>query len=188
MREQIQDAPEALSVTRKCHLAGVCRATYYRHRLQSSPEAGTTSEPMVEEERQDKDKELRQALHRLAVETTGCGYRRMTHHLRREGKVVNSKKVRRLMREEHLLYAPPKRFVVTTDSDHEGLIYPNLAKGMKVTQPDRLWVADITYVRLPEGFCYLAAIVDAYSRRCIGVLPCGWTPGPWKAISMPVCP
>jgi putative transposase len=114
------------------------------------------------------DPELRQALHRLALETSGYGYRRMTRQLCREGIVVNAKKIRRLMREEHLLYSPKRRFVVTTDSDHDGLIYANLAKNLKVTQVDRLWVADLTYVRLPSGFCYLAAVVDAYSRRCIG--------------------
>lgn len=56
----------------------------------------------------------REALHRLAVETSGYGYRRMTKQLHREGVRVNTKKIRRLMREEHLLYRPKKRFVVTT--------------------------------------------------------------------------
>ena len=82
--------------------------------------------------------------------------------------MVNDKKIRRLMREEKLLCSPQKRFVVTTDSDHDGVIYANLVKTKNVTQLDQLWQADITYVRLPAGFCYLAAVIDAFSRRCIG--------------------
>jgi putative transposase len=156
MTETIQAAPDALPIVRQCELAGASRATYYRHR-HSMPTLPVPGDP-----------ELRQALHRIALETSGYGYRRMTRQLRREGIAINSKKVRRLMREEHLLYSPKRRFVVTTDSDHDGLIYANVAKDLKVTQIDRLWVADLTYVRLPTGFCYLAAIVDTYSRRCIG--------------------
>jgi putative transposase len=155
MIQQIDIAPEALPLRRKCQLAGMSRATYYRHRQkQGSPVPDAV--------------ELRQALHRLALETSGYGYRRLTKQLHREGLVVNAKKVRRLMREEHLLLSPKRRFVVTTDSDHDGLLYANVAKGMKVTQVNQLWVADITSVRLSSGFCYLAVVVDAYSRRCIG--------------------
>ncbi len=153
---QILDAPEALSVRRKCQLAGLSRATYYRRAKQPQQETIQADQP------------LRSALHRIAGEMTDYGYRRMTRQLKREGMLVNSKKIRRLMREEKLLCSPQKRFVVTTDSDHDGVIYPNLAKTKQVTQPDQLWQADITYVRLPNGFCYLAAVIDAYSRRCIG--------------------
>jgi transposase InsO family protein len=140
-------------------LAGISRATYYRQQKQSCVS------PLSNEK---ADQPLRQSLHRIALETTGYGYRRMTHHLHREGVKVNHKKVRRLMQEEKLLIPTKKRFVITTDSDHEGPFYPNLAKKVEVSEPDKLWVADITYVRLPHGFCYLAALLDAYSRRCLG--------------------
>jgi len=154
--KQIQDAPEALPIRRQCQLSGLSRATYYRH---------CKSSALVPSQ---ADLRLRTALHQLAGEMTDYGYRRMTRQLQRDGFVVNSKKIRRIMREEKLLCQPQKRFVVTTDSDHDGVLYPNLAKTKEVTQPDQLWQADITYVRLPNGFCYLAALIDAFSRRCIG--------------------
>ena len=56
----------------------------------------------------------------------------------------------------------------TTDSKHSYQIYPNLVKGLQVEASNRCWVADLTYVRLPEGFVYLACILDLYSRKCIG--------------------
>ncbi len=61
-----------------------------------------------------------------------------------------------------------RRTVHTTDSKHSYQIYPNLVKGLLVEATNRCWVADPTYVRLPEGFVYLACLLDVYSRKCIG--------------------
>ena len=72
------------------------------------------------------------------------------------------------MREESLLCQLKRRFKVTTDSAHSFKRYPNLIKGTDLDGQDQVWVADITYVRLPSTFCYLAAILDAYSRKCVG--------------------
>src|SRR5262249_62032568 len=88
--------------------------------------------------------------------------------LRHRGLVVNSKKVRRLMREHDLQPKRRRRFVVTTDSDHDGPIFPDLARDRIVDGPNQLWVADITYIGIATGFVYLAAILDAWSRRVIG--------------------
>jgi transposase InsO family protein len=96
------------------------------------------------------------------------GYRRLTHALRRYGMVANHKRVLRLMREEHLMARRRRRFVRTTDSQHGCPIYPNLVPHLTVSGLDQLWVADITYIRLPREFGYLAVILDAFSRRCIG--------------------
>src|SRR5262249_56148829 len=82
--------------------------------------------------------------------------------------VVNAKKIRRLMREHALNPRQRRRFIATTDSDHNYPIFPNLAKNMKLDGPNKLWVADITYVAIAAGFVYLAAILDAWSRRVIG--------------------
>ena len=60
------------------------------------------------------------------------------------------------------------QFVVTTDSSHNHRTYPNLLDGSVPDRLDSAWVADITYIRLPTGFAYLSAILDAYSRKCIG--------------------
>ena len=61
-----------------------------------------------------------------------------------------------------------RRFVATTDSDHDGPIFPNLAKELVPTGPNQLWVCDITYVALPARFVYVAVILDAWSRMIVG--------------------
>jgi len=72
------------------------------------------------------------------------------------------------MREESLLCQLKRRFVPTTDSAHAFARYPNLIKDIEIYRLDQVWIADITYIRLPTAFCYLAAILDAYSRKCVG--------------------
>ena len=96
------------------------------------------------------------------------GYRRVGAALRHQGVVVNSKKLRRLMREHSLQPKRRRRYVVTTDSDHAGPIYPDLAKDLVPARPNQLWVADLTYVAIPGSFVYLAAILDAWSRKVVG--------------------
>src|SRR5262249_40879326 len=89
--------------------------------------------------------------------------------LRREGFVVNHKRVLRLMRQDNLLVLRRRPFVpMTTDSRHAWCVVPNLARGLTLTQVDQLWLADITYVRLLEEFAFLAIVLDAFSRRVIG--------------------
>jgi putative transposase len=96
------------------------------------------------------------------------GYRRVGAALRHQGIVVNGKKLRRLMREHDLQPKRRRRYVVTTDSDHDGPIFPDLAKTVVPDRPNQLWVADLTYVAIPGGFVYLAAILDAWSRKVVG--------------------
>ena len=96
------------------------------------------------------------------------GYRRVGAALRHQGVVVNGKKLRRLMREHGLQPKRRRRYVVTTDSDHAGPIFPDLAKDVVPDRPNQLWVADLTYVAIPGGFVYLAAILDAWSRKVVG--------------------
>jgi putative transposase len=112
--------------------------------------------------------ELRDAMQKLAVEMPAYGYRRITAALRRGGWVVNHKRVLRLMRADNLLCLRQRAFVRTTDSDHQLRVYPNLARDLKVSGLNQLWVADITYIRLLWEFVYLAVILDAFSRRVIG--------------------
>ena len=112
---------------------------------------------------------LRDAIQRLALANRHYGYRRIAAQLRREGFVVNHKRVLRLMRQDNLLCLRKQPFVpVTTDSRHGWRVVPNLARGLVPTGLDQLWVADITYVRLLEEFAYLAVVLDAFSRRVIG--------------------
>jgi putative transposase len=88
--------------------------------------------------------------------------------LKRRGWDANHKRVYRIMREDNLLCLRRRKFVVTTHSNHNHSVYPNLARGMVLTGIDQLWVADITYIRLETEFVYLAVVLDAYSRRVIG--------------------
>ena len=106
------------------------------------------------------------------------GYRRVGAALRHQGVVVNGKKLRRRMREHDLQPKRRRRYVVTTDSDHTGPIYPDLAKNVVPERPNQVWVADLTYVAIPGGFGYLAAILDAWSRRSSATQSAArWTPG-----------
>jgi len=104
----------------------------------------------------------------ICAEWPFYGYRRVTAQLRHQGLVVNHKKVMRLMSENGLTVRSRRRFVVTTDGDHDGPIFANLARNVKPTGPNQLWVADITYIAIASGFVYLAAILDAWSRRVVG--------------------
>jgi putative transposase len=96
------------------------------------------------------------------------GYRRVGAELRHRGHVVNAKKVRRLMREHDLNPRRRRRFTRTTDSNHDGPIFPFVARDFEVHGPDQLWVADLTYVAIATGFVYVAMILDAWSRRVVG--------------------
>jgi putative transposase len=104
----------------------------------------------------------------ICDEFEAYGYRRVDAELRHRGIVVNAKKIRRLMREHELNPKRRRRFIATTDSDHNDPIFPNLAKNLNLDGPNQLWVADITYVAITTGFVYLAAILDAWSRRVVG--------------------
>ena len=96
----------------------------------------------------DPDMELRDAIQRIALEWPSYGRPRITAELRRRGWTVNPKRVYRVLREDNLLCVRKRKFVVTTDSDHQRKVYPNLKADLVVTDIDQLWVADITYIRL----------------------------------------
>src|SRR5918995_523814 len=104
----------------------------------------------------------------ICAEFEAYGYRRVGAALRHQGVVVNGKKIRRLMRAHDLQPRRRRRFVATTDSDHNGPIFSDRAQGMVVDGPNQLWVADLTYIAIATGFVYLAAILDAWSRRVVG--------------------
>jgi len=101
-------------------------------------------------------------------EFPGYGYRRVTRELGKRGQVVNHKRVSRVMKIHGLGIKPRRRFVRTTDSNHNLPVFPNLYGNIIPAKPDIVWVADITYIRIEVGFCYLAAILDACSRKVVG--------------------
>jgi len=137
----------------------LARSTYYYRRRRSAAERVVLHDRIAE----------------LTAEFPRYGYRRVTYQLRAEGVVVNHKAVARMMRESGLQVRPLRRFVRTTDSDHESPIFANLAQGLIPTEPNQLWVADLTYVAIAAGFVYLA------DPRCL-VTPGGglWVVAPHR--------
>jgi putative transposase len=130
---------------------GIARSTYY-----DRPEIGVDDTAIVE------------AIAAICDEFEAYGWRRVRAALRQQGIVANHKKIRRLMREHDLQPRRRRRFVATTDSDHDGPIFPNRAQDVIVDGPNQLWVADITYVAIPAGFAYVAVLLDTWSRRVVG--------------------
>jgi putative transposase len=144
-----------LSIERMCELARVSRASFYRSLKERQPA--------------EEETEVRSAIQQIALEhRRRYGYRRICAELRRRGMQVNHKRVLRMMRRDNLLSLRRRRFLVTTDSSHRFEVYLNLARRMKLTGIDQLWVADITYLRLKAEFVYLAVILDAFSRKVVG--------------------
>lgn len=157
-----------IPLQRMCALSDVSRAGFYRWVNAPDPV--------------DRHMDLRDEIQRIALEYPYYGWRRVQLELDRRGWIVNHKLVRRIMREDNLLCLRRRRkFVITTDSRHSFPVYPNLAKGMALTGINQLWVADITYIRLETEFVYLAAVLDAYSRRVVG-----WALGPTLEASLAV--
>jgi len=72
------------------------------------------------------------------------------------------------LKRHDLLVKPKKRYARTTNSHHHFRVHKNLVQQIEISRPDQVWVSDITYLRLQKGFCYLALITDAYSRKIIG--------------------
>lgn len=131
----------------------IARSTFYYRRKVLSSENGA---------------DLTDHIEAICLEFPGYGYRRVTKQLQHEGKVINHKKVLRLMRESDLLCRVRRKWVKTTDSKHPFPRFPNLIKGMVVSRMNQVWLADITYIRIRTSFVYLAGILDAYSRRVVG--------------------
>lgn len=116
-----------------------------------------------------KDKIIVDEIEKIILKFAGYGYRRVTRELVSRGLKNNHKRILRIMRENNLLCKVKRKFHPgTTDSNHEFKIYPNLIRDFVPTRINQLWVADITYVRLGTGFCYLAVVLDVYSRKAVG--------------------
>ena len=141
-------------MNRLCQVVGLSRAGYYRFRQrhESRPTAMA----------------LRNEIQHIALRWPAYGYRRVHAELVRRGWKMNHKRILRLMRVDNLLCVRRRKFILTTDSRHGLPIYPNLTAGLVLSSIDQLWIADITYIRLPLEFVYLAVLLDAFSRRCIG--------------------
>jgi transposase InsO family protein len=150
----LQSEFPSLSLRQLSRLLGVSRSWYY--------------ERATAVDRLERDVRLRDAIERIVLDFPGYGYRRVTAELARQGWQVNHKRVLRMMHQEGLLCELQRSWTPTTNSRHGLQTYPNLLASAVLSQRDQVWVADITYIHLPTSFVYLACVLDAWSRRCVG--------------------
>jgi len=115
-----------------------------------------------------KEANIKDKISTISYKYPYYGYRRMTTQLKREKVRINHKRALRMMRELGIQGRIKRKYVTTTNRKHNNRIYPNLTKGKKVTGINQVWCADITYIRILNGFVYLAAIIDIYSRKIVG--------------------
>lgn len=155
----ISELSEAHAVKDLCHLLGVSRSGYYAW------QAGQ------ETQRDAQNRQLTQEIKAVFEAKRGrYGSPRITEELRRNGHKCNHKRVERLMRQAQLKGRTCRRRKVrTTDSDHGEPIAPNVLLGRPApVKTDEVWVADITYVPTAEGWLFVAAVMDLYSRQILG--------------------
>lgn len=157
IKESLESGSQ-IPIHRAARLLGVSRCGFYKWLVQSKKEPVNVR----------TDIDVRNELQQVAVEFPAYGYRRMTAELRNRGYRVNHKRVLKLMREDNLLCVRKRFKPKTTDSDHNLRLYPNLINDLRITRLNQVWASDITYIRLPREFAYLAVILDLFSRRCIG--------------------
>ena len=145
-RELIDIKSCELSIRKQCELLQVTRSgLYYKPKGIS-----------------EEDVKLMRRIDELFTKLPFYGIRRITAQLRREGIIINHKKVQRLMRIMGLEVIYPKPRLSFGGLNE--FIYPYLLRGLKITHPDMVWSSDITYIRLLSGFIYLVVIMDWYSR------------------------
>jgi putative transposase len=118
--------------------------------------------------REREDAELRDAIESVQADFPKAGYRTVQCYLRRRGRFVGERRIRRIMKRFSLHAEIKRAFVHTTDSNHSHRVYPNLLPGRVLTGINQAWAADLTYIRIVNGFVYLAVILDLFSRKVIG--------------------
>ncbi len=120
------------------------------------------------EEREQQDADLRGKIEECQIEIPNSGYRPVEHYLKKKGFNVGERRIRRVMKRFSMQARLKRAFVVTTNSNHSKKVYPNHIAGMRVSGSNQVWVADITYIRIDNGFVYLAVILDLFLRKIIG--------------------
>lgn len=138
-----------ISVRRQCALIGMNRTSLYYQ------PAGESADNL----------RLMRLIDVQYIKTPFYGWPRMTAYLRSQGDAVNHKRVQRLMRLMGLqaIYPKPK----TSLSAPENKVYPYLLRGLAITQPNQVWSSDITYIPMQQGFMYLVAVIDWFSRAVL---------------------
>jgi putative transposase len=143
------------TITTSCDFYGKSRQGYY-DRITYDSRRNTFNEVVL-----GKVKEIRETL-------PMCGTRKLQYLIRKDGIKVGRDTLFTLLREEKLLIKKKRKFIKTTDSDHSLMSYDNLLKELEITEAEEVFVSDITYIRTAEGFCYLAIVADAYTKKIMG--------------------
>ena len=148
-RAMVERSGKDLSVRRQCALVGVARSGIYRPK----PVAGAD------------DLAVMRRIDELHLELPFYGSRRMTFELNKEGRGVNRKRVRRLMRVMGIEALVPRPGTSKAAPGHK--IYPYLLRGLKIVEPNHVWAADVTFIPMACGFLYLVVIIDWASRAVL---------------------
>ena len=143
---ELVDEQEPISIRDQCGLLGLSRSAYY---YECAPESA-------------ENLALMRRLDELHLEHPVYGSRKLTKVLEQEGQLVNRKRVVRLLRLMGIEAIYPKTKTSEPGAGHR--IYPYLLKGLEIKGPDEVWCADITYIPLQQGFMYLVAVMDWWSR------------------------
>ncbi|MFK8138333.1 MAG: IS3 family transposase [Bdellovibrionales bacterium] len=151
-----RNGPAIGNTKKACKVIGLAMSTYY-----SDPQV-----PRLEKEEWEAD--ILGKIEQIRVEQPRLGYRPLLHHLKRQGIVIGERRLRNVLKKFDLGIKPRKKIVRTTDSNHSHKVFPNLLPEMTVSGVNQVWTADITYIRISNGFVYLAVILDFYSRKVIG--------------------
>lgn len=145
----IEPDHEMLSVREQCNLLGLNRSSLYYQPRQDS----------------DVTDMLMRRIDEIHTAHITWGSRKIRDALRLEGWEVNRKRVQRLMRRMAMRVVFPQVFHHRLPPEHE--VYPYLLRGMSIDRPNQVWSIDLTYIRLEDGFVYLTAIIDWYSRKIL---------------------
>jgi transposase InsO family protein len=139
-------------IEQACELVELPRSTYYYHSHKADPN------------------QLEQDMEQVVGQFPLYGSRRVTHQLRRApyGYPINRKRTQRIMRRRHWLRPVRRKGYRTTNSQHDYPRYDNLVKDLAVTRPEQVWVSDVTYIRLGQGFVFLAILLDVFTRAIRG--------------------
>jgi transposase InsO family protein len=139
-----------------CQVMGVTRSGYYNYLK-------------TKDKKSNKKQELKKLIKKLFYRSRSTyGIRRIRKALENEGLLVNRKTIASIMKEEKLTPITIKKYKATTNSKHKLPIHPNLIKELEIDDINQVWVSDITYVKTEEGWLYLAAILDLYSKDIVG--------------------
>jgi putative transposase len=145
-RRAIEPDSKIIPVSRQCNLLGLPKSTYYY-------------QPCLDN---SYNEHLMRLIDEKYTRHPFYGSPRMTHWLRSQGETVNHKRVERLMGVMGIMATVPGPHTSRSHPEHEA--YPYLLRNLDINQPDQVWAADITYIRMFRGFLYLVAIMDWFSR------------------------